>query len=177
MIVVAKGQCQNAADAAAMAGARSVDVSPSANLAAATANAKAAAEANIVLGQTVQASEVAITMGTYHYAPDTQKFSPAYPPFPAPADGFPPDNYNLCSATVTHTVQYAFARVFNLTSLNVSATAIAAHRPRDVAIVLDYSCSMNNESDLWYNETYLGTANNSSHNSHPVFPPCGWSNP
>ncbi|HEV3445887.1 MAG TPA: pilus assembly protein TadG-related protein [Gemmataceae bacterium] len=177
MIVVAKGQCQNAADAAAMAGARSVDGSPSANLAAATANAKAAAEANIVLGQNVQADEVAVSMGTYHYDPNTQKFAPAYPPFPAPQDGFSADNYNLCSATVTHTVQYAFARVFNLTSLNVSATAIAAHRPRDVAIVLDYSGSMNNESDLWNNETYLGTANNSSNNTDPVFPQWGWYDP
>jgi Putative Flp pilus-assembly TadE/G-like len=176
MIVAAKGQCQNAADAAAMAGARTVDGSPSANLTAATANAQAAAQANVVLGQNVKAGEVAITHGTYHYDPSALTFSPAFPPFPT-VTGFPTDNFNLTKATVTHTVQYAFARVFNLTSMNVSATAIAAHRPRDVAIVLDYSGSMNNESDLWNNETYLGTANNSSNNTDPVFPQWGWYDP
>ena len=64
-------------------------------------------------------------------------------------------------------------QVFNVGTFSVSATAIAAHRPRDVAIVLDYSGSMNNESDLWNNETYLGSANNSPNNTDPVFPAFG----
>ena len=39
--------------------------------------------------------------------------------------------------------------------ITVQAESQAAHRPRDVAIVLDYSGSMNNESDLWNCESYL----------------------
>jgi hypothetical protein len=89
----------------------------------------------------------------------------------------PPDNYNLMQATVSHTVNYAFARVFNLTSINVSATAIGAHRPRDTSIVLDFSGSMNNESDLWNCESYLGTMINTSNNTDPVFPQWGQYDP
>src|SRR5262249_43353496 len=55
----------------------------------------------------------------------------------------------------------------------VTAKATAAHRPRDVAIVLDYSGSMNNESDLWNNEGYLGSVNNSPNNTDSVFPKFG----
>ena len=36
---------------------------------------------------------------------------------------------------------------------------------------------MNNESDLWNNETYLGSANNSPNNTDPVFPQWGPYNP
>jgi hypothetical protein len=35
-----------------------------------------------------------------------------------------------------------FARIFGLTKLNTAATAVAVHRPRDVAFVLDFSGSM-----------------------------------
>jgi hypothetical protein len=44
--------------------------------------------------------------------------------------------------------------------INVQAQSQAAHRPRDVCIVLDYSGSMNNESDLWNNESYLDSGAN-----------------
>ena len=68
-----------------------------------------------------------------------------------------PDNYNLTQVTVTPGVSSFFSRIFGLTSLNVQATATAAYRPRDVAIVLDFSGSMNNETDLWNCESYLGS--------------------
>jgi Flp pilus assembly protein TadG len=167
MLVVAKCQCQNAADAAALAGARTIDGSPTSNLTAAINEAYKIAEENKVLAQQVQAGDVTLQAGTYHYDPSAETFSPQFPPFQ------PGDNYNLMQVTVTHNVQYAFARVFNLSSMTVSATAIATHRPRDVAIVLDYSGSMNNESDLWNCETYLGTMNGTSNNADTVFPQWG----
>ena len=67
-----------------------------------------------------------------------------------------PDNYNLTQATVTASVKNQFSRVFGLSLSNISTVAIAAHRPRDIAIVLDYSGSMNNESDLWNCEIVSG---------------------
>src|SRR5262249_18836373 len=68
----------------------------------------------------------------------------------------------------------AFANVFGIPTLNVTATATAAHRPRDVGIVLDYSGSMNNESDLWNIETYVGsTFLDTSNNADSVFPQFG----
>ena len=59
----------------------------------------------------------------------------------------------------------------------VTATATAAYRPRDVAIVLDYSGSMNNESDIWNCESYLGSMDNTPNNTDPVFPQFGPYNP
>ena len=50
---------------------------------------------------------------------------------------------------------------------------MAAHRPRDIAIILDYSGSMNNESDLWNAESYLGSLINTPNNTDPVFPQWG----
>jgi Flp pilus assembly protein TadG len=164
----ARTQCQNAADAAAMAGARSLTGAPNSNLSVATANALATAEANTVLSQPVQTADVTIQHGAYHYDAGTQTYSPQFPPVA-------PDTYNLTQVTVTHTVQYAFAKVFGLSSMKVSATAIAAHRPRDVGIVLDFSGSMNDQSDLW-NSVYpdsLSPLNYTSNNTDSVFPKFG----
>ncbi|HLJ94740.1 MAG TPA: TadE/TadG family type IV pilus assembly protein [Gemmataceae bacterium] len=170
LIAAAKTDCQNAADAAALTGTRNIDGSANGNVTVAMSKAQAIAMANQVLGQSVQAADVTLQAGTYHYDPNSQTFTPQFPPVP-------PDNYNLMQATVQHTVNYTFGRVFNLTSINVSATAIATHRPRDTSIVLDYSGSMNNESDLWNCESYLGTMINTSNNTDPVFPQWGQYDP
>ncbi|HEV3143825.1 MAG TPA: pilus assembly protein TadG-related protein [Gemmataceae bacterium] len=170
MIMVSKTQAQNAADSAAMAGARTLNGSSGGNVAQATLNAQSAGAANKVLGANVNTSDVSVRHGAYHYDTASLTFTPQYPPQA-------PDNYNCTEATVAHRSNSAFAAVFNIFFLNVSATATAAHRPRDVGIVLDYSGSMNNESDLWNNETYLGNVNNSSNNTDPVFPKWGYYSP
>ena len=149
MVAMARTQAQNAADSAALAGARTINGSAGSNLTAATANAQAAADANQILGQAVQSSQVAVVHGTYHYNSTSMTFSPVFPPVS-------PDNYNLTQATVTASVKSQFAKVFGISASNISAVAIAAHRPRDIAIVLDYSGSMNNESDLWNCEIVFG---------------------
>ncbi len=63
MISTARTQCQNAADAAALAGAASLDGSSSSNLSAASTNAVAAATANKILGANIPASEVTVRHG------------------------------------------------------------------------------------------------------------------
>ena len=40
-------------------------------------------------------------------------------------------------------------------------------------MVLDYSGSMNNETDLWNCETYLGSYYNTPNNTDPIFPQWG----
>ena len=104
--------------------------------------------------------------GAYHYNYSSMTFTPQFPPVS-------PDNYNLTQVTVTPGVSSFFSRIFGLTSLNVQATATAAYRPRDVAIVLDFSGSMNNETDLWNCESYLGSMLNTPNNTDPVFPQWG----
>ena len=61
--------------------------------------------------------------------------------------------------------------------MNVTVTSTAAYRPRDVAMVLDFSGSMNNESDLWNCESYLGLYYNTPNNTDPIFPQWGPYNP
>ncbi len=167
IMAVAKTQCQNAADAAAMAGARTLTGATNGNATQATANAQAAAVANTVLSNTLQTSAVTVQNGAYHYNGASQTFSPMIPPVA-------PDNYNLTQASVAFTNATAFARIFKLTSFNITATATAANRPRDVTIVLDFSGSMNNETDLWNCESYLGSFLNTPNNTDTVFPQWGW---
>jgi hypothetical protein len=164
LVVVAKTQAQNAADVAAMTGVRCIDGSPSGNLTTANATGMAAAQSNFILGNPVQAASVTLTPGYYYYNQTSQTFTPV---LSAPT---PPDIYNLMQATVSQGSPSAFARIFGISTLNVTATATATHRPRDIAIVLDYSGSMNNESDLWNNEGYLGTANNSPNSTDTNVP-------
>lgn len=166
MVAAARTQAQNAADTAAMAGARSIDGSDTPDLGKATTNAKTAAQANKLLGTILQDGEISVRHGSYHYDTTSETFSPQYPPVS-------PDNYNLTEVTITQSQDTAFARVMGTSAFTVKAVATAAHRPRDLCVILDFSGSMNNESDLWNNEGYLGGANNSPNNTESVFPTFG----
>ena len=175
-----KTQCQNAADAAALAGARTLNGSPTPSTSQAQTNALAAASANSALGLNSSgkialvhfaSTEVSTTVGTYHYNTAAQTFAPAY----SLQTG---ENYNLVNATVSRVVNTAFFAVSAgsgsaAASPAITANAVAAHRPRDVAIVLDFSGSMNNESDLWNCETYLGPYYGYSNNVDTVVPTFG----
>ncbi len=170
MVAVAKNECQNAADAAALAGVRSIDGSANPNLEGATSNARRAAQSNRILGQQAVWGNVNVTHGAFHYDTSTEIFTPQFPPVA-------PDTYNLTRTQVTRRSATGFARMLGMSQFDVTATAMAAHRPRDVSILLDFSGSMNNESDLWNNEGYLGSANNSPNNTDPIAPKFGqyWS--
>lgn len=166
MIAAAKAECQQAADAAALTGARALDGRAETDLPAATAWAQTAAMANEVLSETIDPDAVEVQHGSFHYDPASERFSPQIPPSE-------PGRYNLTRVSVSHGFEASFARSFGIGQLDVVASATAAHRPRDVAILLDFSGSMNNESDLWNNEGYLGSANNSPNNLDPIFPRFG----
>ena len=169
MLMVAKTQAQNAADAAAFAGARTLTGGTNANTTQATTNGQDVAAANKILGKTIPAANVTMAHGAYHYNSSTQTLTPNFPPVS-------PDNYNLAQATITQGSSTAFANIFGMSSFNVTATAIAAHRPRDTSIVLDFSGSMNNESDLWNCESYEGSYEGTSNNTDPVYPQWGFYN-
>ncbi len=169
VVMVAKTQTQNAADAAAFAGARTLTGGASSNLTQAKANGLAVAAANTVVGTAIPNASVTMTFGAYHYNTSTQTFTPNFPPVS-------PDNYNLAQASITQGNPTFFAQVFGVSTYNVTATAIAAHRPRDTTIVLDFSGSMNNESDLWNCESYEGAYEGTSNNTDAVFPQWGYYN-
>jgi len=166
MVSVSRAQLQNVVDTAAMTGARTLDGSPSGNVANATTMALTAARANKILNAPTDTAGVTIQHGAWHYDSNNETYSVQIPPGTG-------ENYNLTRATAIQTRNTGFARVFRINSFNVNATATAAHRPRDIAVVLDFSGSMNNESDIWNNEAYLGAVNNSPNNKDPVFPKFG----
>ena len=149
MICVARTQCQNAADAAAVAGCGlSGDPTTANNAANAVLKTVEAATDNTALSKALDPSTVTVQVGAYTYDPVAKKF-PTYP-FPnlvtVPPGSSPgrnsTDNWSLIQATVNYRGNYAFARVFGLTNYDISTRAVAAHRPRDVAIILDFSGSM-----------------------------------
>ena len=166
MLAVARAQVQDAADAAAICGARSLIGSQSNYVANSTAAAIAQATRNTILGTNINPAEVSVQQGCYHYNYATQTFSPEFPPGTG-------ENYNLTQVTISHTYNTTFAKVLGVNTMTVNATSTAAHRPRDVAMVLDYSGSMNNESDLWNCESYLGSYLGTPNNPDPIFPQWG----
>lgn len=163
MIAVSRSQCQNAADTAAMAGARTAngDSATNYNFSAIPGGALDAALANQILGQYVNdgkktslasvnaytylAGQVLVEVGSYTYEyndgdASKEKFTVDIPR----KDTNEP--YSAVRATVQRKSDYFFARVMGMPPFTTSATAVAVHRPRDVIIVMDLSGSMRFQS-------------------------------
>ncbi len=160
MVAVAKTQAQNAADAAAMAGTRTFNQQSGYNLTSVPKNAIMAAVANRIHSATIKgdpnsvvspstdvytSGDVKIECGGYYYIyndsnPAAEKFDIVIPGKSAS------EPYTAVRATITSTSPLFFGNVFGASPLNVKATAVAAHRPRDVVIIMDLSGSMNFQS-------------------------------
>ncbi len=145
LVMIARNQAQAAADAAALAGARTLnsDTAHSNNSSGAKTNAQNVAQTNSILGQPITAGQVAtVNIGDYWYDYTNNKFQ-----ITTNGLGLSGDNYNLCQVTVNfNTGQSFFSAVFGMNGFNTGATATAAHRPRDVVIVQDFSSSMRLDS-------------------------------
>ncbi len=158
MAAISKTQAQQAADLAALTAARSLNGSAAGNYnqSGATTNAQNVLSYNCVLSKPIQASQLQLTYGSYDYSQTTQLFSANYPP----TTGAPT---TAVTATVTTSNSPAvFSKSFGTNFLpNLSATAQAVHRPRDIALVMDLSGSMRMGTCLgfdWY--TSSRTSNN-----------------
>ena len=172
-VALARVQVQSAADVAAMAGARTLNGVLPQDLTAASASAVNSATSYKVLGAAIPSSGVTVKHGTYRYDTTNKKFGPAY----ALNAG---ELYNLTQVTVSLQSGTTFARIFGASAFTVSGTGTAAHGPRDVAVVIDYSGSMNDESDLWNSVYFMDNGqaapNNTnfiSNNTESVYPKFG----
>jgi Flp pilus assembly protein TadG len=173
MAAISKTQVQQAADLAALTAARSLDASKSNyNQSGATTNAQNVLSYNCVLGQPIQASQLTPPMkpptptyGSYDYNPTTQTFSANYPP----TTGAP--TTAVLTTVTTSGWPAAFSKLFGTNLLpNLSATAQAVHRPRDIALVIDLSGSMRMGTCLgfdWY------TSSRTSNNPDTLIPTFG----
>ncbi len=162
MIAVARNQCQNAVDSAAMAGARTLngDASNNWNSTAAINKATTTAGQNKILSESVEPAEVTVELGSYTYDTAQNKFEVQIP-------GTPGENLSVARVTVNHTSESGFARIFGVNLFDTTATATAVHRPRDIALILDFSGSMRFDSLLAF--PHSGTRTNSM-NPDPIFP-------
>jgi hypothetical protein len=164
MLAIAKTQTQQAADLAALTAARTLNgvVSTTYNQSAATTNAQNVLTYNSILGQSFQTSQVTLTYGSYSYNQTSQAFAASYPAL----TGQP---YTAVAATVTATnLGGAFSKVFGSSFLpNVTATAQAVHRPRDIALVMDLSGSMRLGTVLGFD---FYTTSRTSNNPDPLVP-------
>ncbi len=168
MLAIAKTQAQQAADLAALTAARTVngDSTTTYNNAAATTNAQNILTFNQILGQAVNPTHaLTISYGSYDYNQSTQLFVANFPP----TAGAP---YTAVAATVTTTsLPGEFSKIFGSQFLpNVSATAQAVHRPRDIAMVMDLSASMRFGTCLGYD---FWTNSRVSNNPDTVVPTFG----
>jgi Flp pilus assembly protein TadG len=164
MMAVARSNAQNAADASAMAGARALngDVANNNNYSGAGPAAIAAATANKILSEYVTSGQVTLEYGSYTYDLSQDRFVVNIPK----AAG---DNWSLVRANVAATRSTAFARVMGINAFNTRATATAVHRPRDVAIILDYSGSMRFDSLLGIPFSGSRTMSNNPETVYPLF--------
>jgi Putative Flp pilus-assembly TadE/G-like len=177
LIAVARTQVQGAADIAALTGARLLngDSTVTYNIGSSNTSAVSAATYNTILGQSVASSEVAIRTGQYTYDTTAQKFNPInYTTSPSAAPGAGTGAWTASEATISSSQPTYFARVLGVNTFSVGATATAVHRPRDVAILLDFSSSMKSAStDNWPSSAGDGAR---SLNPDPIWPQFGhWS--
>ncbi|MGL6096625.1 MAG: pilus assembly protein TadG-related protein, partial [Fimbriiglobus sp.] len=162
-MTVARTHCQSAADTAALVGCRLLNNQPlvtTNNAGPAMTAAKEVATDNKLFRNNFTASQVSnIRVGVYDYNTVTDRFDPptqwgtgwapvapsvANPNPPPPAPGTAPTGKSWTAVEVTIAVQQPafFARIFGVSSMANGARALAVHRPRDIAFVLDYSGSM-----------------------------------
>src|SRR5262245_54730032 len=158
MLATARTQAQHGADLAALTAARTVNGNPVGNYnkPAATVNAQNILTYNKILGQPITASQLTLTYGSYDYNQTNQTFGPNFPALAGrPA--------TCVQAVITTTnVSGAFSRALGYQFLpDLSVMAQCAHRPRDIALVLDLSGSMRmGTCHLFDFYTTSGTTNN-----------------
>ncbi len=167
MLAVARTQCQNAADVAALVACRTLNNKEPDNKAydnnrtAALASGKLAVTGSpYMAGTLASAPAPKIKAGTYDYDPVNQTFVVNYPTAPAAGRSWTAVEVNLTVSQPTY-----FARLWGVNSMPSGARAVAVYRPRDVAFVLDMTGSMAFSSTFNNSGTHL--------NSDPLAPAFG----
>ncbi|OWK40905.1 hypothetical protein FRUB_04797 [Fimbriiglobus ruber] len=195
ILTVARSNCQNAADAAALSGARTLDNKPTSvnnNAAAAMNNAvytiagNGSVSGNSLLNTGFATSNVtSVQVGLYTYSSTAGQFSAsgwstAYVPSgggqpsttAAPAtdaNGNPAGSWTAVQVAVQGSQPTFFGKIFGTSSLSTNAVAVAVHRPRDIAMSLDFTGSMGFGS-LISTAQYYSNANQVMNDPNAVYP-------
>lgn len=144
---VARAELQRCADAAAMAAATQLNRSGDPNMEQLARDAaNDAAQRNSILGKFSELSleqDVQFGRAVYDGATNRFEFSPGAEPFDAVEV-----TVRRAEGSSGGPVELAFARVFGQDKKNMLAKATAMLVPRDIAVVIDLSGSMNYDSQL-----------------------------
>ena len=130
-MLTAQTDLQRAVDAGALAGAGTIADGPT----AATAAVRQFIQANPVGGRMIKSSEIEIETGEWDE--ETETFTPT---------SFLPSAIRA-RATVRE-LPHFFGPVFDHHTFDVTREAIAMYMPREIIVTLDYSGSMNDDSEL-----------------------------
>ena len=136
------------------------------NYSAVTPSSVENASPNTILGSSITSSQLTLNIGTYTYSTANQVFVVKFP-----AAGTSGTTWNAVQAVVSSNVagNLGFSKIFNIPTLTLSASSTAAHRPRDICMILDYSGSMRFSSLL--SLPYSG--NRTTNNLDTVYPAWG----
>ena len=144
MLAVNRCQCQNAADVAALVGCRTLDnknptdASYDNNRPQALDYARTAATSSALMGNNLTTAQVqSVTAGTYDYDTTSQTFTVSYP-----ASLTSGKSWTAIEVVVNVAQPTYFMKVWGVNSMPSGARAVAVHRPRDTAFVLDMTGSM-----------------------------------
>jgi hypothetical protein len=173
LLTLAQTQVNDAADSAALAGARTLNGNAANyNYAAVTPSFVLSGTPNTILGTTISSSQVTLNVGTFTYNSTAQQFQGQFPSGGTASA----TTWNMVQAIVKANIynNLGFSKIFNISSLTLSATATAAHRPRDICMILDFSGSMRFSSLLSLSPPgYYYGSNRITNNLDPVYPTWG----
>lgn len=170
MLMVARTEFQNAADTGALTGTRNLDNKPAStdnNKVLAEAQARVVVKQNLNLSTAFTDAEIqSVTVGTYDYNSALGLFQLSYPATIPSTKSWTATKVTLSGSQPTY-----FARVFGVNTMPMVAIATAVHRPRDIAMVLDFTGSMGYGSLFNMKAADSGFTNgyNSSDPSYPQF--------
>jgi Putative Flp pilus-assembly TadE/G-like len=148
MMAVARTQAQATADISALSGARTLDGTPGNNKANAELEAREAAKANYILAVQINDAQIAPgypKTGVYKYNASAQRFEADFVNGPTGLE-----SYGAMQMRIVTNQDTYFGKVLGVNSMLVAAEATAVHRPRDIAISLDFSGSMKFSSEFNY---------------------------
>ena len=170
ILAVSRTQCQNAADAAALVSTRNLDNKPTStnnNQPNALASAQNEIANNVMLAANFTPSNIqSIRYGTYDYDTTLQRFVVSYPTT-LPVGR----SWNATEVTIAANQPVFFGNIINMNTgggpvtLTTGARAVAVHRPRDIAVVMDLTGSMRFGSMTQANGAYLS--------ADPIYPQMG----
>lgn len=157
LLAIARTECQSTADAAALAGARLLnnrDDSQDNSALDAMESAYTTVLRNRYINTNFTPDQVtSVRVGRYDYNQTTRRFelsnlSDSYQPPSDDGDSFSPGSagtgrsWTGLEVVVSVDQPTFFARVLGISSMPNGARALAVHRPRDIAMVIDRSVSM-----------------------------------